>query len=447
VADPDTVKRTPSGGIEMRPLSGIAFALAIVISSFAGAQASLSQAKPPQTARQALIEMFFGEAPNHLEKHLPDVTRQTLDKLAETNGQNVRGLFSGWADQAKAGRAKLETFEAGSTFLTYEEPAGGLFEKFVLAVEQDDLAGDEDQIELVPHMFKDGKEETLVPLILRFTFSMKRESEVWRLSQVGATLHFPLEDPAFLKGLEEHQLRQNEQMALWSVRAVVNAEKLYQSAQGGFACTLSALGSGGQETGATKHVYLYDSQLASGKKNGYLFTISGCDTSHYRVAAEPAAPNSSQRAFCSDETGTVRASADGKAATCMTSGEIVEQQVPTLGGFRAAPQNSSASGTSQPAQRVRVSHDVIERLIISKVQPVYPPLARSARIQGTVVMKAVINQTGEVESLDLVSGHPMLVAAAMDAVKQWKYRPYKLNGNAVRVETEVTVNFALSQPE
>jgi len=431
----------------MRPLSGIAFALAIVLSSSAGAETSPSQAAPPQTARQALIEMFFGEAPNHLEKHLPDVTRQTLDKLAETNGQNVRGLFSGLAEQAKAGRAKLETLETGSTFLTFEAPVGGLFEKFVLTVEQDDLAGDEDHIELTPHMFKDGKEETLLPIILRLTFSMKMESDVWRLSQVGATFHLPLEDPAFLKGLEEYQLRQSEEMAIWSVRNVVTAEKSHQSAEGGFACTLSALGSGGQGTGARKRVYLYDSQLASGKKNGYIFTISGCDTSHYRIGAEPVVPDSGQRAFCSDESGTVRASADGKAATCVASGEIVEQKIPALGTLRASPQSSSASGTPSFATRVRVSHDVVEGLIVSKVQPIYPPLARSARIQGTVLMKAVINQAGEVESLDLVSGHPMLVPAAMDAVRQWKYRPYKLNGNAVQVETEVTVNFSLSKPE
>jgi TonB family protein len=442
----------------MRTLSGIAFALVIVISFSAGAQSSESQAAPPQTARQALIEMFFGEAPNHLEKHLADVTRQSFEKLEGTDGQNVRGLFSGLATQAKAGRAKLETFEAGSTFLTFEEPAGGGFEKFVVTVEQDDLAGDEDHIELVPHMFKDGKEETLLPLILRFTFSMKMESEVWRLSQVGATFHLPLEDPSFLKGMEEHQLRQNEEMSLWSVRSVVSAEKLYQSAEGGFACTLSALGGGGQEAGARKHVYLYDPQLASGKKNGYVFTISGCDTSgdvsHYRIAAEPAVPDSGQRAFCSDESGTVRASADGKAATCMVSGEIVEQKVPAVGaGFLAAPhsqtqsKSSSASGTSQSGQRVRVSQGVGEGLIVSKVEPVYPPLARAARIQGAVVLKALINQTGDVESLDLVSGHPMLGPAAIEAVKQWKYRPYMLNGNAVRVETQVTVNFALSQKE
>lgn len=65
--------------------------------------------------------------------------------------------------------------------------------------------------------------------------------------------------------------------------------------------------------------------------------------------------------------------------------------------------------------------------------------------RGSVVIKALINQTGDVESVELVSGHPMLVQAALDAVKQWKYRPYLLNGKPVSVETQVVVNFTLSE--
>ena len=433
----------------MRLLSGIAFALAIVVSSFVGAhvgaQTAPSQAAPPQTARQALIEMLFGEAPGHFEKHLPDVTRRTVEKLGGANSQSVPGAFSMLATQAKAGGEKLETFDTGSTLLIVKQPAGGNFEKMYITVERDDLTSDEDQIELALHMISGGKEETLLPMILRFTFAMKMESEVWRLNEVSATARFPLADPAFLKGMEEHQFRQNEETALWSVRSVIVAEKSYQSAQGGFACKLSDLGSGGKEAGATKRAYLYDSQLAGGKKNGYSFAISGCDTSHYRVVAEPSTPDSGQRAFCSDESGTVRASADGKAATCLVSGEVVEQKVPIASELRAVPQSNATVGTSRPAQRVRVSQGVSEGLIVSKVEPNYPALARNARIQGIVLMKAVINQTGDVVSLELISGHPLLAPAALDAVKQWKYRPYLLNGNAVNVETQVQVVFTLSE--
>ena len=95
-------------------------------------------------------------------------------------------------------------------------------------------------------------------------------------------------------------------------------------------------------------------------------------------------------------------------------------------------------------QRVRVSQGVSQGLLIRKVQPNYPPLARQARIQGNVVLTAEISKDGSIENLRLVSGHPMLAPAAIEAVKQWKYKPYFLNGEPVEVETQVTVIFSLS---
>ncbi len=95
-------------------------------------------------------------------------------------------------------------------------------------------------------------------------------------------------------------------------------------------------------------------------------------------------------------------------------------------------------------QRVRVSQGVTQGLLIHKVQPSYPPLARQARIQGSVVLQAVISKDGTIQGLRLVSGHPMLAPAAIDAVKQWRYKPYILNGEPVEVETQSTVNFTLA---
>src|SRR5271167_4637147 len=95
-------------------------------------------------------------------------------------------------------------------------------------------------------------------------------------------------------------------------------------------------------------------------------------------------------------------------------------------------------------QRVRVSQGVSQGLLVRQVKPTYPPLARQARIQGTVVLQALISKDGSITSLTLVSGHPMLAPSAIDAVKQWKYKPYLLNGEPVEVETEVQVNFTLA---
>ena len=91
----------------------------------------------------------------------------------------------------------------------------------------------------------------------------------------------------------------------------------------------------------------------------------------------------------------------------------------------------------------RTSH-MMEGLLVHRVQPEYPPLARMARVQGEVVLRAVISKAGTIEKLEVVDGHPMLARAAADAVRQWRYRPYILNSEPVEVETEITVNFVLS---
>ena len=103
----------------------------------------------------------------------------------------------------------------------------------------------------------------------------------------------------------------------------------------------------------------------------------------------------------------------------------------------------SAAQTAPP--RVRVSSGVAAGLLKTRVSPVYPPLARQARIQGTVMLSVTVDQDGNVQDISLISGHPMLAPAAIEAVKQWKYRPYLLNGIPVNLETQVQVNFSLSE--
>jgi protein TonB len=114
-----------------------------------------------------------------------------------------------------------------------------------------------------------------------------------------------------------------------------------------------------------------------------------------------------------------------------------------LGSIVSAGSNVAMPKVATP-QRVRVSSGVQSGLLVRKVQPTYPPLARQARIQGTVVLQAQISKNGDIENLQLISGHPMLAPAAIEAVKQWKYKPYLLNGEPVEVETTVQVNFSLA---
>ncbi|MGH9512944.1 MAG: energy transducer TonB [Terriglobales bacterium] len=96
------------------------------------------------------------------------------------------------------------------------------------------------------------------------------------------------------------------------------------------------------------------------------------------------------------------------------------------------------------AKRWKVSGGVAQGLLIQGVKPVYPRLAQVMGVQGDVVLQAVIGKDGRIENLHAVSGNPLLVKAALDAVQQWRYRPYRLNGEPVEVETQITVRFNMS---
>ena len=87
---------------------------------------------------------------------------------------------------------------------------------------------------------------------------------------------------------------------------------------------------------------------------------------------------------------------------------------------------------------------MVQANLISQQKPIYPPLAKQARIQGVVRFNAIISKDGTIQQLSVVSGHPLLIPSAQEAVKNWKYRPTLLNGDAVEVQTTIDVNFTLS---
>ena len=118
-----------------------------------------------------------------------------------------------------------------------------------------------------------------------------------------------------------------------------------------------------------------------------------------------------------------------------------------IGGIIGSTSNTNVvprAPKPEPAVRVRVSQGVSVGRLINKVEPVYPPLARNARVQGQVVLTAIISKDGTIQDLRVLSGHPLLVQAALDAVRQWRYKPFLLSGEPVEVETTVTINFTLT---
>jgi protein TonB len=111
-----------------------------------------------------------------------------------------------------------------------------------------------------------------------------------------------------------------------------------------------------------------------------------------------------------------------------------------IGGMGGAPPPPRPTQT-----RIKQGGQVQAAMIINRVQPMYPPLARQTRISGTVRLHAIIGKDGSVQQLEVISGHPLLVQSALDAVRQWRYRPTLLNGEPVEVDTTIDVIFSLNQ--
>lgn len=302
----------------------------------------------PQTARQALLEMFFSKTPGTFEKHLPETTRAALRSAGTTSSPSLLSGFSAFTDQFTARGQQLQTFEAGPTLLLIEDRL--THTKFEITVERDDLRGDEDEIDLAFHGSKDGETQT-AGAKFGLTFTMKQEAGTWRLNEVSVTVGVSLTDPDFLRtlttklrpGISEAPtggpstlatttalIAANESMAIAGVRTLNTAEVTYAATfpGQGFTCTLSDLGGMGGGSGATEHhAMLVDPRLASGKKNGYVYALSACEgnpASRFSITAAPANPASGTRAFCSDESAVIRFSPDGKADSCISLGKPLQ---------------------------------------------------------------------------------------------------------------------------
>ena len=126
-----------------------------------------------------------------------------------------------------------------------------------------------------------------------------------------------------------------------------------------------------------------------------------------------------------------------------TAGGVIGGIIGSVPG--AAPPPPPIAVKPPAPSRIRVGGQVQAANLLRKITPPYPPLAKQARIQGTVRFTAIIGKDGTIQNLQLISGHPLLIPAATEAVRQWVYRPTLLNGEPVEVITQIDVNFTLSQ--
>jgi hypothetical protein len=322
--------------------------LALVLSGLSGIGLRGQQAASPaapQTARQALLEMFFSKTPGTLLKHLPEATRAALEK---SGALSTMQQYSVLASQFESNGKSLQTFETGSVLLATDDQKTG--QKFEVTVENDSLQGDEDDLELSFRGYKEGKAER-TPFMPHMTFAMKMEDGVWKLNEIDMTIRLPLADPDFLKSLTEKMKPQatgtfgtrtrlapqaqssaafgSDAQVLAAMRTILTAEVAYFAAYPnvGFTCTLSDLdGFGGVESGPHQAM-LISSSLASGRRFGYVFALSGCAGSpphSFKLTAAPAGNSFGRNAFCTDESAAIRSSSDGNPDTCLTNGTPVQ---------------------------------------------------------------------------------------------------------------------------
>lgn len=296
----------------------------------------------PQTARQALLEMFFSKTPGTLVKHLPSVTRAALEKSGALANLQQYSLLAG---QLQTQGTNLQTFETGSVLLSGEDPKTG--QKVEITVENDALRGDQDDIELSFQTYKNGEPQR-TPFMPRMTFSMKQEAHVWKLNEISVTIRLPLADPDLLKAFTENMKAResantsftphtqtttssagSDAQVLAAMRTILTAEIAYATSypRVGFTCTLSDLdGFGGGEPNEHQAM-LINSGLASGKRFGFVFSLSGCGgtpATSFHLSAAPNANTFGRKTFCADQSGTIRSSDDGNPAACFTGGTPVQ---------------------------------------------------------------------------------------------------------------------------
>jgi hypothetical protein len=314
-----------------------AFLFAAILSSSLFAQKPIPAA-PPQNASQALIEMVTG-GQKAVSKHLTVEVQQLLAKSGAKSAV-VLGMF----DQVRQAGPDTQAFESGPMLLVISNPAE--HQKLEVRVENDDLSGDEDTLELSLHVARENPEqqpEEWEGFLSHISVNMKKQAGIWRLNKVGAGVEFPLGDPEFLqkmflKGLDqasgvgvvsgvasgssaeaktpaeapERKFAPEQLITMLTMTEYMFARK---HPDVGFTCSLTDLAESGK-------AYGIDPQLSSGIVQGYKLSLTGCQgkpAGSFQMAMEPLQANSG-KAFCTDATRNVRVSDDGRGSTCLAFG-------------------------------------------------------------------------------------------------------------------------------
>lgn len=296
---------------------------------------------PPQTARQALIELVNG-GPQAVMKHLTVEVQELLTKPENSTAMAAMGMWG----SIKSGAGKdFQMFETGPVLASFTDP--NQQNKYEIRVDNDDLSGEEDTLEVSIHTLHDGQEvqEEWSYFISHITVNMVRQEGIWRLNKIGMGAEFPLGDAEFLKkvfldskvgmagvymGSPDVHAHSNATTGEPAVAAelpssqmlmmLVMAEREFatQHADVGFTCSLPELAEAAKGLGLNQ-------QIAGGTYGAYKLNLTGCQgkpAGSFQITLEPNSPGSGGKAFCIDATLNVRVSDDGRGATCLTSGRL-----------------------------------------------------------------------------------------------------------------------------
>ena len=193
-------------------------------------------------------------------------------------------------------------------------------------------------------IYKNGRVRR-TPLMPQITFSMKKEAQLWTLNEISITLHLPFADPDLLKAITENMKPQTtanssrvetapqtagtDAQVMAAMRSIVSAEATYANTNTtvGSTCTLSNLDGFGGGIPNARQAMLISSGLASGKRYGYVFTLSECTgipATGYHLTAMPHGNGFGGKAYCADQSGVIRSSEDGNPAACLASGTAIQ---------------------------------------------------------------------------------------------------------------------------
>lgn len=254
-----------------------------------------------------------------------------MQKSLKGNGQ-----FAAF-DQLRGASSDIQVFETGPVLLAVADPKS--HEKFEVHVDNDDLNGDTDNIDISFHQFRDGS-ETDIPyaaMLSRFTVGMKKQENIWRLNTISININVPVGDPKLLEkfgngvpgmfgvktggvsasGKPEKPKEMAPREAIMML-GFAEASFARSHPEIGFTCTLADL--------AKPNLLNLDPRIFSGEPyRGYKFALSGCQdkpSGSFHLVAEPVSPAAGTKAFCTDATNNVRSSDDGVGSSCIASGKL-----------------------------------------------------------------------------------------------------------------------------